>query len=99
MTGQWKQHDVSLTRTCSIDESQMKKAADKEKRSIKRKAKAAALATHAIAALAVAPVVVAPVLVAPAAAEENNDDEDDDESPIPQAIFESAEEDEEDEHD
>ena len=99
VTGLWKQHDVSLTRTWSVEESQIKKAADKEKRSIKRKAKAAALATVATAVVAVAPVVLAPVVVAAEAADGDNDDNDDDAGPVPQAIFESAEEDEEDEVD
>ena len=98
VTGQWKQHDVALTRTCSIEESQMKKAADKEKRSIKRKEKAAALAALAIAAVAVVPVVVAPVVVAVAAADGRSEDEDDG-SPVAQAMFESDEEDEGDEGD
>jgi len=88
VTGQWKQHNVSLTKTCSIEESQMKKAADKEKRSIQRKAKAAALAAMAVPA----------VVEAAAAADGDHDDSDDDGSPVPQANFESAEEDEDEEN-
>lgn len=41
--GEWKQHDVSIKKTISLEESRKKKAADKENRIIKRKAKAAAL--------------------------------------------------------